>query len=323
MKPAILVISHPNKPEIDYMVRDFGNFVSQYNIDHYLFTNYPANKKSQLEYKGAYFYNYNPKGSLGGRVWHQINGYIHVRKINNWCFSVMNLYLKGFKTLKGMGYTHVIGFIYDIEPSYPKVADFIKTCFANFKQGKKATFVQYPKALESKNGQPVFENTIDTAHFASEIDFFINVFEQGIKEYNNSLLQNEKQNFVCEHFWEYLLRPHTTVVDIIPRSKALLDTYQSDTEPYLKNKNKVLFGYNRVKDCLSVSILPHQDLYNFYSNNIKIKHNYENGVYSFNLKLGDECYISYIHNKKEVKEYLFTYNKELNSQYFFDLWENR
>lgn len=323
MNPAILVISHPNKPEIDYIIRDFGNFISQFKIDNYLFTNYPADKKSQLEYKGAYFYNYNPKGSLGGRVWYKINEYIHVRKINNWCFSVMNLYLKGFKTLKGMGYTHVIGFIYDIEPSYPKVADFIKTCFTNFEQGKKATFVQYPKALKSINGQPVFENTIDTAHFASEIDFFIDLFENGIKEYNNSSLKKEKKNFVCEHFWEYLLRPHSDYVDIIPRNKALLDTYQSDTEPILKNKSKVFFGYNKVKDCLSVATLPYNNQYNFYIKDTKLEHSYENGIYDINIKLGDECYISYIHDGEEVKEHLFTYNTEFESQYFFDLWKNR
>jgi len=318
MKPAILVISHPNKPEIDYIVRDFGNFISQYNIDHYLFTNYPADKKSQLEYKGAYFYNYNPKGALGGRVWHSTPNFKHIRKINNWCFSVMNLYLKGFKTLKGMGYTHIIGFIYDIESNFPKVREFIKTSLDNFKQGKKATFVEYPKALKKVNDQPVFENTIDTAHFASEIDFFIEVFEKGIETYNNSDLKNEIKDFVCEHYWDYLLKPHLEEVNIIPRDKALYDMYQSDNEPKLKNGDKVLYGFNRKKNCLSIALFSNISINKISNQETEIECTYKNGTYDFNLKLGDECYISYIHNGKEVKEYLFTYNQDLTENYFFE-----
>jgi hypothetical protein len=34
MKPAILVISHPNTPEKEYILKDFGNFISQYKIPH-------------------------------------------------------------------------------------------------------------------------------------------------------------------------------------------------------------------------------------------------------------------------------------------------
>ena len=47
MKPAILVTSHPNIPKKESILKDFGNFISQYKIDHYLFTNYPTSKESQ------------------------------------------------------------------------------------------------------------------------------------------------------------------------------------------------------------------------------------------------------------------------------------
>ena len=249
MKPAILVISHPNTSEKDYILKDFGNFISQYKIDHYLITNYPANKETQLEFKASHYTSYNPEGKIGGVVWHEIDELKHNKRIPNWCYAVMNLYLKGFKLLKEMGYTHVYAFTYDVEPSFPKILDYIQTCNNNFKLGKKAIFTKYPEPLLWTDKNNLDRNAIDTIHLASEVDFFINTFEKGCFHYINDNFQDNPDRSLCENYWFHMLENYKSDIEILPIEKALKGIFNSALPTTIEGvkyfigyyQNKILF----------------------------------------------------------------------------------
>lgn len=327
MKPAILVLSHPNTPQKEHILKDFGNFIAQYDIPHYLVTNYPAEKATQKEFVGSYFHNYNPTGPFLGSIWRIFNSLKvqHVQTIPNWGYSGTHLLLQGFKILKGLGYTHIIFLSYDVEPNFLKIKEFIDFSLSSFNSSKKGIFAEYPEALTAINGIPQYENTIDTIQCACEIDFFIEIFETGLKNYGyNCPLYQEKPGYLIEHFWEYLLRSYKKDINIIPRNKALRGVYHSASSFKLNNEIPYYIGYNSLKDKIWIIIESTKLL------NIKLEtQNFisipftetlfdSSLLLEFNLKFGDECYISYINNNLEHKINLFTYTSEWTKMFYFN-----
>ena len=72
MNPAILVLSHPNNEERETIVKEFGNFIKQFNFPTYLFTNFPTSKPTEFEYDGSFFHNYNPPQLRAHSVLHKM-----------------------------------------------------------------------------------------------------------------------------------------------------------------------------------------------------------------------------------------------------------
>jgi hypothetical protein len=224
MKPAILVTSHPNTEEKEYILRDFGNFISQYGIDHFLFTNFPANKSSQLEFKGYYFTTNNPKDPIPNVQWRAWVKFpevklMHNHFIHNWCFSGTNLMLEGLKYLKSLGYTHVYTFIYDTEPSFEKIKNFINLSNQTFTKGKKAIFYEYPLLDGHIKG---LHNNI----YSGELDFLVKIFEEMVQNYNP---QNPyfNTNPSCENCWEYMTRPYQDLIEFLPNEQVIKSVYDS------------------------------------------------------------------------------------------------
>lgn len=326
MKPAILVLSHPNNPQKEHILKDFGNFIAQYNIPHYLVTNYPAEKATQKEFVGSYFHNFNPPGPFLGNIWKIFNSLKvqHVQIIPNWGYSGTHLLLQGFKILKGLGHTHIIFLSYDIESNFPKVKEFIDFSLSSFKSSKKGVFAEYPEALTTIKGIPQYENTIDTIQCACEIDFFIDIFEEGLKEYGYDCpLYQEKPGYLIEHFWEYLLRPYKEDINIIPRNKALKGIYHSASSFKLDNGVPYYAGYNSLKNKIWVII----ESSNLLDINLKTQDLIEIPftktlldnliLLEFDLKFGDECFISYLENNLKHKVHLFTYTPEWVQRFYF------
>lgn len=326
MKPAIIVLSHPNNFQKEYLLKDFGNFISQYNIPHYLFTNYPIEKNIQQEFVGAYYHNFNPTGPFVGTIWKNFLDLKlqHNQIIPNWCFSGTHLLLHGFKHLKGLGYTHAIFLAYDIEPDFNKVKEFIKFSLHSFESSKKGVFAEYPEALTSKNGIPQYENIIDTIQCACEVNFFIDIFEQGLQEYGyNCPLYQENPGYLCEHFWEYVLRPYKNDINIIPRDKALRGIYSSANSTKLNGTIPYYVGYdsstNNVKFIIeSLEVLDIElttQNYNLIPFTKNIVDNFI--LLELDLKLGDECNISYIYNNIKHTINLFNYTEEWIKKFYF------
>lgn len=242
MKPAILVTSHPNNNEKEHILKNFGNFISQYKIDHYLFTNYPANKETQLEFKGSYFTNNNPKSPTPSH-WHtwvvfpEVNlKYTH--HIENWCFSGTNLMLEGLKYLKSLGYTHVYTFIYDTIPNFEKIQHFINLSNQTFAKGKKAVFYEYPLRDNNIKG---LHNTI----YSGELEFLVKIFEKMVQNYS---LENSyaSSNPLCENYWEYHTRPYHDLIKLLPNEQVIKANYESSA--FSKFPNGEEFWVGRYKD---------------------------------------------------------------------------
>lgn len=231
INPAILVTSHPNTDKKEQILKDFGNFISQYNIDNYLFTNFPATKETQLEFKESHFINFNPKGPWKGNVWTKYPQFDlqFNKEISNWCYSGTNLILQGIKYLKSLGYTHVIMLMYDVEPNFYKVKKFIKDSLESFKT-KKGVFYQY---------DPKIENSLSTSVFSSEINFFINIFTLSQQDY-----LNKNTPGLCEPYWYDQLIPFKNDIDILPYKESLKTIYHSveEDESLIEGK-KYNIGY--------------------------------------------------------------------------------
>jgi hypothetical protein len=249
MNPAILVLSHPNSEEKERIVKDFGNFIKQFNLPTYLFTNFPTNKSSELEYDGSFFHNYNPEIYSGANwhVWNLISktNLKHIKNIPNWGYSATHLSHLGFKFLKMMGYTHVLFFGYDSEMDYSKINKYINFSLKSFKQGKIGIFQEYPNLNEHKG--------ICTTTFACDVNFYIDVFGKMLEDYGpNHPIMQENNQYLLEHLFEWTLRSYKENINIIPLAESIKDTYKSaNTRPapdnskyflgYFKNSNKVLF----------------------------------------------------------------------------------
>ena len=225
MKPAILVTSHPNTDKKEQILKDFGNFISQYGIDHYLFTNYPANKDTQLEFKESHFCNYNPLGPNTGFVWNLFSEFNlkHKRYIPNWCYSGTHLILEGVKYLKHLGYTHVILLMYDTELNYPKIKSYIENSLEILKD-KKGVFYEYDV--------PEWSNSLSTTQCACEVDFFLNAFIKSQKKY-----LNQKTPTLCEGYWYDTLLQFNNEVEILDKAHTLKTLYNSVEQTQTKIDN--------------------------------------------------------------------------------------
>ena len=242
MKPAILVISHPNTPEKEYILRDFGNFISQYKIDHYLFSNFPAHKDTQKEFTGCYYTSNNPEGPFKGTIWREFTNpkIIHYKTINNWCFSGTSCLLEGAKILKALGYTHFIHFCYDCEPDFNKVKNIINNSLSYFKDYK-GIFYNY-----SKKGKE-FENSLSTTQCACEIEFFIKVFDSALNNYSKA------ERSLCESFWFDTIKKYPQETLILPDYLELTGIVDSGKPNQINNINYWL-GYSPEKDQIILSL---------------------------------------------------------------------
>ena len=266
MKLSILVTSHPNTEEKEYILRDFGNFISQYGIDHYLVTNYPPKSDTQKEFKGSFFYNNNPQGPFLGQVWTSFPPISkkHYQIIPNWTYSFMLLLLNGVKNLKNLGYTHFIYFGYDSLPNYNIIQDYINTSLSTLKN-KKAIFTTYELG---------WENSLSSTNCASEIDFFIEVFENSLELYLKGKLPT-----LCEQYWYSSLIPYLEQVQILPKSNAIPTIFDSASSNHKFKSGNYYLGFDKssnniliITDNLTLSIqdknsniIPH----NFLSSNLK------------------------------------------------------
>lgn len=318
MKEAILLIGRPTTQEQENIIKDMGNFFSQFGIDVHLMTNYPAAKQTEKEFTGSYYLDYNPRGGTGF-VWKVFNKYTHVRIIPNWCLAVSNLYLNGMKILKALNYTHVYAFNYDIEPNFPKIKDYITKCQSEISNGKLAIFTQYPTALQTIDSIPQYdEKTIDNEHFAGNLDFLISIFNNICGNYfdNHKKVSEENIHAACEHHWEFSLRNYKNKVTILPREEALQGLFSVDEEDILVNGDIVHYGYNIITSQAMV-YLPVTYPVKFFNDNREIPFTQDNGYFILDINKGEECWISYYINEKEYTLRLFIYNENFKENYYF------
>jgi len=248
MKPAILVTSHPNTDEKEYILKDFGNFISQYKIDHYLFTNYPATKNTQLEFKESHYINHNPPNPISNSNWITWAKFPEIglyweKTIPNWCFSGTYLMLKGLEYLQTLGYTHVYTFIYDTLPNFGKIKNFIELSNKTFKKGKKAIFFEYPLRENSIKG---LHNSI----YSGELKFLIDYFKKLIQNYNNNNLYFSSNPW-CENYWEYMLRSYKDVVLVLPNKEVIPSIFGSASFDKLPNGSDFFIGRSNNKTMLA------------------------------------------------------------------------
>lgn len=250
MKPAILVTSHPNNKEKEKIARDFGNFISQYNVDSFLFTNYPASKETQKEYKESHFINNNPKDPCKTpnnqwRTWMtfpQIKlKYIHF--IENWCFSGTYLMLKGLKYLQSLGYTHVYTFIYDTNPSFPQILNFIKLSNQAIFNDKKALFYEYPILEVEVESQIIKRKGLHNHIYSGEINFLVKLFQELVDNYNKSNLFLQQRSVHCESYWRHSFKPYEDQIIYLPNSQVIESTYESSA--FSKLPNGITFTIGR------------------------------------------------------------------------------
>jgi hypothetical protein len=265
VKPAILVTSHPNIPEKEYILKDFGRFISQYGIDHYLFSNYPANKDTQKEFKEAHYINYNPKDPnthLSWSVWASFSQIElkHNHFIDNWCFSGTYLMLKGLEYLKFLGYTHVYTFIYDTKPDYNEILNFIDLSNQNFNENQKAVFYEYP-----------LNKGLYNHIYSGELEFLVKIFKEIVENYNP---QNPIFNKgpLCENYWEYITRPYQNLIKILPKDQIIDSIYKSSQ--FSKFPNDIEFWVGRYNNKTLFCTRQYLSNFNFLdSNNNKIEYN--------------------------------------------------
>jgi hypothetical protein len=266
MKPAILVTSHPNIPKKESILKDFGNFISQYKIDHYLFTNYPTSKESQKEFKETHYINYNPKDPNTHLSWSAWASFpqielTHHHFINNWCFSGTSLMLKGLEYLKFLGYTHVYTFIYDTEPNYSKIESFINLSNQTFNEGEKAVFYKYH-----------LNEGICNHIYSGELEFLIKFFKDLVENYNP---QNPifSKGLLCENYWEYMTQPYQNLIKFLPKEQVIDSIYQSSE--FSKFSNGSEFWVGRHKDKTLFCTRQYLSDFNLLdSNNNKIEYNF-------------------------------------------------
>lgn len=241
MKPAILITSHPNTDQKEKILKDFGNFISQYKIDHYLVTNYPPKPDTQKEFKGSFFYNNNPPGPFQGKVWTSfpLINKKHYQIIPNWTYSFMLLLLNGAKHLKNLGYTHFIYFGYDSLPNWDIIKNYINNSLSILKT-KKATFTEY---------ELDWKDSLSSTNCASEIDFFIEVFENSLDLYLKGKLPT-----LCEQYWYSSISPYLKQVQILPKSNAIPTIFDSASSNHKFKSGNYYLGFNRSsKDILIIT----------------------------------------------------------------------
>jgi hypothetical protein len=317
MKEAVLVIGRPTTEQQELLVKKFGKHLSQYGMDVHLMTNYPATRDTQKEFKGCHFYDYNPKGDMG-ILWTRTTKYTHIEILPNWCLAVTSLYYNGLKLLKSLGYNRVYAFNYDITPDR-KLEEFIESSREYLNNGKQGVFVQYPRALKQENFQPIFEeNVIDNEHFAGNVDFLIQIFNNITSKYfNQDELKKENPHAVCEHVWEYHLRDYPHLTKILPRDKALKGT-QSVIKDNTLGESKIFYGFNHTNNQATVHFDPPLPFpIEFYTPKRKPIVIFEDDHYEIDLKLGEELNISYYIDNKTHTKFLFKYNNEFKETYFW------
>lgn len=293
IKPAICVVSHPNSPEKDYILRDFGNFLLQYQLPTYLFSNYPINDITQKEFKGCYYTSNNPEGPFKGLIYKEFidSKKTHYRVINNWCFSGTSCLLEGVKILKALGYTHFIFFSYDCEPNFDKVKNLIDNSLFYFKNYK-GIFYNYK--VEDKE----FINSLSTTQCACEIDFFIKVFDPALISYSKT------ERSLCEPFWFDVLKNYSQETLVLPSFLELKGIVNSGKNNQINNVNFWL-GYSTEKDLTILSLqFPFLNNMKLYKEEIEI--DFEEIQYSNNLKViyfksepFTKYYISYNNTSKQ------------------------
>lgn len=321
MKEAVLVIGRPTDDKQENLIKEFGQHLSQFGMDVHLMTNYPASKTTQKEFKGAHFYDHNPKGDMG-LLWTRTPKYTHIEVLPNWCLAVTSLYYNGLKILKSLGYTHVYAFNYDITPD-SKLKEFIKYSQNSLLKGKMGVFSQYPFSLKTENWLPVFEdNVIDNEHFAGNLDFLIPIFADITSKYfDQDKLKEETPHAVCEHVWEYNLRDYTHLIEILPREKALKGT-QSVIKDDVVEGSKVMYGYNHVNGKITVHFDPTLPfMVSFFNKEGSVPFVYEDIHYEVDLEFGKELNISYTINGKTYNRYLFKYDNDFKETYFFKSYD--
>ena len=253
MKPAILVTSHPNNTEKEQILKDFGNFISQYGIDHYLFSNSPANKKTQLEFKESHFINYNPTDPCKGLPNSQWRTWVyypeieltHIHFIENWCFSGTYLMLKGLKYLQSLGYTHVYTFIYDTNPSFPQISDFIKLSNQAISDGKKAVFYEYPELEVEIESQIIKRKGLHNHIYSGEINFLVKLFQELVNNYTQSNVFLQQRSVHCESYWRHSFKPYEEEIIYLPNSQVIESVYESSAFNKLPSGHTFTIGrYN-------------------------------------------------------------------------------
>jgi hypothetical protein len=289
MKPAILITTHPNTKEKEYILQNFGDFIKQFNLDSFVFSNHPVSKNSQSKFTGTYSINYNPSGPSPGVVWKsfsQIKG-THNRIIPNWCYSFMNLILSGAKILKSLGYTHFIFLIYDTELNQIKVKNFIDYALNNL-VNKKGIFTEYEKD---------WVNSLSTSQCACEIDFFISTFEPTLSDYYQG-----KYSLLAELYWFEIVTQCNNKINIISNKDLILNTIYNSAATSTINKSNYWLGYSSQKD---QTILTYQFP---FINNLKI---YKEDIEIFYIEeiYGDIFKVIYFTSDPFSKYYISYENK--------------
>jgi len=299
MKPAICVVSHPNTLEKEYILKDFGNFISQYKIDHYLFSNFPAHKDTQKEFTGCYYTSNNPEGPFKGIIWREFKDFnaFHYKIINNWCLSGTNCLLEGVKILKALGYTHFIFFSYDCEPNLDKIKNIIDNSLIHLKNYKGVFYDYNQKGKE-------FENSLSTTQCACEIEFFIKVFDSALNDYSKA------ERSLCEPFWFDVLKNYPQETLILPDHLELKGIINSGKTDQINNVNFWL-GYSPEKDQTILSLqFPFLNSIKLYKEEVEI--NFEEIQYDNTLKV--------IYFKSEpFSKYYISYNNMLKEFLFEDI----
>lgn len=232
MKPAILITSHPNTKKKEQILKDFGSFISQYGIDHYLVSNYPSDKETQKEFKGTFYYNNNPLGPFRGNVWTTFPKVekTYVQIIPNWTYSFMLLLLNGVKNLKNLGYTHFIYFAYDSSPDLDLIKNYINLSIKNF-ENNKSIFTEY---------ELDWKDSLSSTTCSCEIDLFIEIFENNLEEYLKGKLPT-----LCEQFWYSSIIPFKDNINILPKTQAIPTVFASAESNHIFPSGKYYVGYDK------------------------------------------------------------------------------
>jgi hypothetical protein len=296
MKVAICVVSHPNDLNKNYILKDLGNFLNQFNYPTFLFTNYPSTQEAQHEFTASFFTNNNPEGPFKGSIWKHfpaLEAYYY-KTINNWCFSGTNCLLEGIKILKALDYTHFIFFSYDTETNFEKVKNIIDLSL-NYFNTYKGIFYEYSKNLTD------LVNLLSTTQCACEVDFFIDIFSKALQNYNN------KERSLCEPFWFDALSNNLSEVIILPKELELR-TFIDSGKINLLNESNYWLGYSPQKDQTILTYqFPFIDNLKIYKEDIEISYIEETygGVFKVICFTSDPFSKYYISYENKPKEFLF------------------
>jgi len=302
MKPAILVTSHPNTQYKDFILKDFGNFISQWGLDNYLFTNFPPSKQAQQEFKESHFLNYNPecplKDSKQWKIWVDYPSIKlkHSHLIQNWCFSGSHLMLEGLKYLQSLGYSHVYTFIYDTQADWQLVNNFIELSNQAISNNKKAVFYEYPIIEEEFESQVIKRKGLYNHIYSGEIDFLVKLFQELIDNYNPSNDFLQQQSVGCESYWRYSFKPYKDEILYLPDSQVIKSIYESGAFSELPGNHHFTIGrYNNKTLFITSTRLSDFSLLDLDNNKVKynITHQGDNlTAFEFNSIEGKSYYLN-------------------------------